>query len=84
MGAGNRVGIPVFKVLDIFKTQNDGLARVLRKKLRERQIKSLDVVACDEVAQQSGQKKVGSIAYYPAMCGIVLGAFVTNRLVDKE
>lgn len=83
MGAGNRVGIPTFKVVDIYKTCNDGLARVLRRKLRERSIPSLDVVTSETVAQKidKRQNSVGSISYYPAMCGCVLSAYVIDNLL---
>ncbi len=81
MGAGNRIDIPHFEVLDIYKTENDGLARVMRKKLRERGIKRLDVVATKSSALKV--EMVGSISYYPAMCGCVLGAFVINKLLEK-
>ena len=84
MGAGNRFGIPNFKVMDIYKTSNDGLARVLRKKLREREVSSLDVVISEEVAEKIDKKSmsVGSISYYPAMCGCVLSAYVIQNLIN--
>ena len=82
MGAGNRIGIPTFKVVDIYKTFNDGLAKIMRKKLRERHIKTLDVVTSEEIAMKNGKNtEIGSISYYPAMCGCVLGAFVINKLL---
>ena len=83
MGAGNRFGIPNFKVTDIYKTSNDGLARVLRKKLRERGVSSLDVVISEETAEKIDKKtmSVGSISYYPAMCGCVLSAYVVQNLL---
>jgi len=82
MGAGNRIGIPTFKVVDIYKTFNDGLAKIMRKKLRERHIKTLDVVTSEEIAMKNEKNtEIGSISYYPAMCGCVLGAFVINKLL---
>lgn len=84
MGAGNRKNIPKFEVMDIYKTFNDGLAKVMRKKLRERQIASLDVVTCFEKAEKIDENFIGSISYYPAMCGCVLSAFVINKLLEKE
>lgn len=83
MGAGNRVGIPTFKVTDIYKTSNDGLARVLRKKLRERGVESLDVVVSESPSLKIDRREhsVGSISYYPAMCGAVLSAFVIENLI---
>lgn len=83
MGAGNRVGIPTFKIMDIYKTSNDGLARILRKKLREKGIEGLDVAISDAVSLKIDKRThaVGSISYYPAMCGTVLSAFVIDKLI---
>lgn len=79
MGAGNRYDMPNFKVLDIYKTSNDGLAKVMRKLLRERGVKKLNVVACESVAEK--KVPVGSIAYYPTMCGCVICAYIVNELI---
>lgn len=82
MGAGNRKGIPSFKVTDIYKTSNDGLAKIIRKKLRERCVDGLEVVTSEEKAEKTGETTIGSISYYPAMCGCVLGAYIINKLID--
>ncbi len=79
-GTGNRIDLPNFKAMDIYKTSNDGLAKVLRKKLRERNIGSLDVITSESKPLKT--KQLGSISYYPAMCGCVLGAFVINKLLN--
>ncbi len=82
MGAGNRIGIPEFAVMDIYKTSNDGLAKVMRKNLKARGIKALRVVCCKENAIKTARNQpLGSISYYPAMCGCVLGAFVVNEIL---
>ena len=80
MGAGNRYEIPYFTVDDVYNTFNDGLAKVLRKKLRENGIESHDVVFTKEPAKPNG-RTVGSISYYPAMCGCALSGFVINELI---
>ena len=79
MGAGNRYDLPNFKVLDIYKTSNDGLAKIMRKQLKERGVKKLNVVACESVAEK--KVPVGSIAYYPTMCGCVVCAYIVNELI---
>lgn len=79
MGAGNRYDLPNFKVLDIYKTSNDGLAKIMRKQLKERGVKKLNVVACERVAEK--KVPVGSIAYYPTMCGCVICAYIVNELI---
>lgn len=48
MGAGNKLDPSRFEVTDIFKTSVDPLARVMRKELRNRGIKSLKVVYSTE------------------------------------
>lgn len=83
MGAGNRIDIPEFKVIDLYKTANDGLAKVMRKKLKEKGVKNLEVVAPASPALKNIDG-VGSISYYPAMCGCVLSAQVLNKLLKKE
>ena len=79
MGAGNRYDLPNFKVLDIYKTSNDGLAKIMRKQLKEHGVKKLNVVACESVAEK--KVPVGSIAYYPTMCGCVICAYIVNELI---
>ena len=55
----------------------------MRKKLKERGVASLDVVSTKEPATKL-DNLVGSISYYPAMCGCVLGAFVVNKLLEND
>ena len=83
MGAGNRMGLPNFKVTDIYKTANDGLAKALRKKLRERNVKKLSVVIDEQTSIKTDKKSsaVGSISYYPAACGCTISAYVINEIL---
>ena len=83
MGAGNRVCIPKFEVTDIYKTSNDGLAKIMRKKLREKKIESLDVVTSLDKPLETESRIIGSISYYPAMCGCVLVAYVIEKLLKN-
>ena len=48
MGAGNKLDATRFKVSDIFQTSVDPVAKILRKKLKDKNIKSLKVVWSDE------------------------------------
>ncbi len=83
MGAGNRFDIPNFYLTDIYKTHDDGLAKVLRKKLREENIGNLDVITCSSHPKKL-DKIVGSISYYPAACGITLASVVVNKIIDNK
>lgn len=80
MGAGNRFDLPNFEVSDIFKTYNDGLAKVIRKKLKEKGINKHKVVFTNSSATPNGSV-IGSISYYPSMCGCVIAGYVINELL---
>ena len=84
MGAGNRYMIPRFYLTDIYKTHDDGLAKIVRKKLREEGVDSLDVVTCEDKAVKTGEKTIGSISYFPAMCGITISAVIINKFLEGE
>ena len=81
MGAGNRCDIPVFKVADIYSTYNDGLAKLLRKRLRNENVTDHKVVFTQSVSQPKSNI-IGSISYYPSMCGCTLCAYVINELLS--
>ena len=80
MGSGNRISVPEYQVLDIYKTENDGLAKVMRKKLKERGVKKLKVVATKQQAMKV-DGVVGSISYHPCACACVICAEVVNDLI---
>ncbi len=80
MGAGNRYDIPHFEVMDIYSTSGDGLARVLRSKLKETGVDSLPCV-CAKSAPKPADGVIGSISYYPAACASVIAAYVINKLL---
>lgn len=54
MGAGNKLDPTKFQVTDIYSTSVDPLARVMRRELRKRGIKSLKVVYSTELPIKSG------------------------------
>lgn len=82
MGAGNRIGTPKFEVADIYKTYNDGLAKVMRLGLRKLGVAHHNVCFTSNIATPNGDT-IGSIAYYPAMCGCVLSSFVIEELIKE-
>jgi len=52
MGAANKFDPTAFRVCDIFKTQGDPLAKVIRKKMRQLGIRHLKVVCSEELPQK--------------------------------
>lgn len=83
MGAGNRLGIPDVKIADIYQTSNDGLAKVMRRELRKLGIDKHTCVYSTNKSTPCGET-IGSIAYYPAMVGCMLSAYVLNQILRRE
>jgi tRNA A37 threonylcarbamoyladenosine dehydratase len=69
MGAGNKLDASAFRVVDIYKTRIDPLARVMRKELKKRGVKKLKVVYSEEMPLRplgSVQKSTGDDSNSPA------------------
>lgn len=80
MGTGNRFSVPEYQVMDIYKTENDGLAKAMRKNLKDRGVKKLKVVATKSSAVKN-DGVIGSISYHPCACACVICAEVVNNLI---
>lgn len=85
MGAGNKLDPTRFKVADIYRTSVDPIAKVMRKKLRERGIERLKVVYSEEVPRKisAGERVIGSAAFVPSVAGLIMAAAVVKDLVSR-
>ena len=80
MGAGNKLDPTRFQVADIYKTSVCPLAKVMRKELRARGIKSLKCVySTEEPAVKTTPP--GSIAFVPSAMGLIVAGEVVKDLV---
>ena len=84
MGAGNKIEMNDFAVVDIYKTQNDKLAKKMRKLLKDNGITHLDTVTNNAMPMQIDGNVIGSIAYMPSLAGIKLGGYVINKLLNNK
>lgn len=87
MGAGNKMDPTAFKVIDIFKTHTDPIARIMRGRLREAGIDSLKVVWSDErpiKRHVDGTRGPSSIAFVPSVAGLVMAGEVIKDLISWE
>ena len=82
MGVGNRYKLTEYKVMDIYKTQEDKLAKVLRRKLKDRHVNKLDVVCSLDKPENIEGSTIASISYLPPMCASKLAGYVVNRLLE--
>ena len=87
MGAGNKLDPTKFEVADIYKTSVCPLARVMRRELKARGVKSLKVVYSKEIPAvplknvSAGKTVPGSVSFVPPVAGMILAGEVIKDLV---
>ena len=96
MGCGNRFDPTKVRVMDIYDTKNDPLAKVMRHELRVRNIKDLQVCCSIEAPikpieypDEEQEKAVkwsipGSTAFVPPVAGITLAAEVVRQITNFD
>jgi tRNA A37 threonylcarbamoyladenosine dehydratase len=95
MGAGGKLDATKIKVKDIAQTKNCTMARVLRKRLKERKVnKGVKTVYSDEMQIPTSVKMTdgrnfkksfyGTISYMPAAFGLQAAAHVINFIIKRN
>lgn len=98
MGTGNKLNPMAFVVSDIYKTEMDPLAKVMRHELKKRHIKKLKVVYSKEkplvplinedtqkeIANTSRRSVPGSNAFVPPAAGLLIASEVIKDLLNNQ
>lgn len=80
MGTGNKMDASRFHITDIYETSVCPLAKVMRKELRERGVKSLKVLYSSE-EPMIRENPPGSIAFVPSVAGLLIAGEVVRDLL---
>lgn len=89
MGAGNKLDPTKFEVTDISKTSVCPLAKIMRKELRNRNIKNLKVVYSKEepikvsMVNEENKKVPGSISFVPSVAGLIIASEVVKDILKE-
>lgn len=83
MGTGNKLDPTRFEVTTINKTSVCPLAKVMRKKLKNRGITDLKVVYSQEEPLKRGERTPASISFVPPVAGMILAGEVIKDLVGR-
>ena len=90
MGTGNKIDPTALEVADIYETDVDPLARVMRRELRRRGVPGLRVVYSREkpippaeAAEEQGTRRgvPGSTAFVPSAAGLIIASVVVRDLI---
>ena len=85
MGTGGKTDPTLLKVADIEKTKGCPLARVMRKELKDRGVKSLKVVYSKEEPKGiEGERLPGSVSFVPSVMGLIIAGEVIKDIALKS
>lgn len=81
MGTGNKMNPSLLEIVDIRKTNNDPLARIFRKWVKDEKInKKIPVLCSKEVPIHSG-KVVSSNSFVPNSAGLLISSYVIREII---
>lgn len=83
MGTGNRLDATKLEITNIWKTDNDPVARVMRKLLRDNNIKyKLPVLCSREIPIKIDSRTPGSVSFVPNVAGFYIANYVFNDIIN--
>ena len=83
MGTGNKMDPSKLEITDIYKTNNDPLAKLIRHECRKMNIKKLTVVCSSELPIKKGVKTIPSNSFVPATAGLLITSYIINDIVGE-
>lgn len=84
MGTGNKLDPSKLEIVDIRKTINDPLARIMRKFIKEEKISTkIPVLSSSELPIKTNTREVYSNSYVPASAGLLITSYIINKLIEK-
>ena len=83
MGTGNKLDPSKLEIVDIRKTINDPLAKVIRKFVKDEKINSkVMVLSSSELPIKTGERTPGSTAFVPSSAGLLIGSYIIRHFID--
>lgn len=83
MGTGNRLNPTMLEITDVFKTNYDPLAKVMRKLLRDNNIIKADVITSKEIPIKTGTSTPGSTSLVPSVAGIYATYYIVKDILKR-
>ena len=83
MGTGNKFDPSKLEIIDIRKTINDPLARIIRKFIKDCKINDkVMVLSSSELPVKTGDRTPGSTAFVPSSAGLLIASYVIKCFID--
>lgn len=82
MGTGNKLNPSKLEIIDIRKTEYDPLAKVIRKMVRDENIKcKVPVVCSKEIPIKHEGNTIASCSFVPSVAGLLCTSYIVNDIV---
>lgn len=84
MGTGNKLDPSKLEIVDIRKTVNDPLARIMRKFIKDEKINDrVMVLSSVELPLKTGERTPGSAMFVPASAGLLIASYIISKFIQK-
>lgn len=85
MGMGNKLDPSKIEITSLDKTNNDKIAKILRKFVKDNKInKKIMVVSSTEEVIKNNSNTINSISYVPSVAGLLLASYVINDIIKEN
>ena len=85
MGMGNKLDPSKIEITTLDKTNNDKIAKILRKFVKDNKInKKIMVVSSSENVIKNDNNTINSISFVPSVAGLLLASYVINDIIKEN
>ncbi len=83
-GTGNKFDPSMLEIVDVRKTYNDPLARIIRKHIRDNKIRAkVLVLSSREVPYKINSRIPGSTAFVPSSAGLLIASYIIKDFINE-
>ena len=85
MGTGNKLDPNMLEIVDVRKTVNDPLARIVRKHVKDKRINDkVLVLSSRELPIKTGDRTPGSTSFVPSSAGLLIASYIIRTFINED
>ena len=85
MGTGNKLDPSMLEIVDVRKTVNDPLARIVRKHVKDKKINDkVLVLSSRELPIKTGDRTPGSTSFVPSSAGLLIASYIIRTFIYED
>ena len=85
MGTGNKLDPSMLEIVDVRKTVNDPLARIVRKHVKDKRINDkVLVLSSRELPIKTGDRTPGSTSFVPSSAGLLIASYIVRDFINEK